>query len=714
MFRFFLDNNQVSDPVNWEDFTETIEYDATIKGILPKYELKLNFVGGGYEYLYSKRVELGFCQIIELRVEFACSDGTFKPLLEGYINIARCKFNLNKCFVECDVLDNNYGALIYNNKGIKANLGADVSKTGVPITKAIVNKIKFFDPDTGLYPSNPDARECVTIYEAFKFLIAFMTDGKVAFDSSLFSGTLNGTNFYILTGKSIRNNTGGLPEISFEELFTEVYKKFNIAFTIKIKNGIPTMVIDPIDYIYSGASGIQLENIDDFKESFNPEKLYSGVTLGGTTTDYDNAIHSFFPRQFFSFNEEQYYFQNQCNLDKILDLKGDWIVDSNIIQEVAYLFPTDTTYDSDIFFVEGFQLTFPYVNAKIYWNNIFGSQSRYYNKQLLNVDVSGRFDIYGDSTLATGTDTESFRATRDNMNEGNFGWFNAPDSPPNTFVTHVGYNAFNYGINNYFDSYYSYYFNNDSTLGNFNNGLNYNKATRIYTIPTDGGYYFEASAIFRQASFVAGVVMTPNNLSSFWNTNIPDPVGVRYSIYIERKNNAGVVQEVVEQSWPNTYGTSSTDFAKLPDGSYQYRVGQYLLCEANDKIKAYFRVESYREYDSHYPSSFAVNQTYPFRGYQYTDLYVGVSNGSYFRCIATPSGGGVFQTGDMANYKIAKIEFDQPLSNDEYTLLKSDLTKSIEVNHDGQTNKVGWIRKSTRKLSTGETQWELISDLKNT
>ena len=152
----------------------------------------------------------------------------------------------------------------------------------------------------------------------------------------------------------------------------------------------------------------------------------------------------------------------------------------------------------------------------------------------------------------------------------------------------------------------------------------------------------------------------------------------------------------------------------MPDGSYRYRVGQYLLCEANDKIKAYFRVESYREYDSHYPSSFVVNQTYPFRGYQYTDLYVGVSNGSYFRCIATPSGGGVFQTGDMANYKIAKIEFDQPLSNDEYTLLKSDLTKSIEVNHDGQTNKVGWIRKSTRKLSTGETQWELISDLKNT
>jgi len=711
MFKFYLDNIEVSNPINWEEFTETIEYDATIKGVLPKYELKLNFVGGGYEYLYSKRVEIGFCQLVELRVDFACSDGTFKPLLEGYINIARCKFNLNKCFVECDVLDNNYGALIYNNKNIKANLGADTSKTGVIIPKAIVNKIKFFDPDTGIYPSNINARECVTIYEAFKFLIAFMTDGKVAFDSVLFSSLYNGTNFYILTGKSIRNNTGGLPEISFEELFVEVYKKFNIAFTIKTINGMPTMIIDPIDFIYSSASGIELENIEDFKESFNPEKLYSNVILGGTTTDYDNTIHSFFPRQFFSFNEESYYFQNQCNLDKTLDLKGDWIVDSNIIQEVAYIFNLDTTYDSDIFFVEGYETTFPYVNAQIYFNVIYSSNSRYYNKQFLNVDVSGRFDIYGDSTLATGTDTEGFRATREGNPEGNFGYNVAPYSPPNTQFAHIGWTPTNLNNPYFITRLGNIIFSNDYNNGNYNHGNNFNILD--YTVPIDGGYYFEVRAMFRQGSFVGGLKLNLTN-SDLFLSSVINPVRSRYTIEIERKNSGGTIQEVVEQSFPNTSGLTKYDFQSLPDGTYVYQVSAYLICEAGDKIRPYFSVESYRDYQSYFPQSFTISQTYPFPDVNYQDFYVNVTNGSYWRCIATPSSGGVFQTGDMTNYKIAKIEFEQPLSNEDYTTLKSDLTKSIQVNHDGQTNKVGWIRKSTRKLASGETSWELISDLKNT
>jgi hypothetical protein len=233
MFKFYLDNNQISNPVNWEDFTETLEYDDTIKGILPKYELKLNFVGGGYEYLYSKRVEAGFCQLVELNVEYSCADGTYKPLLEGYINIARCKFNLNKCYVECDVLDNNYGALIYNNKSIKANLGSSKSKTGVTIPSPLINALVIYDITTNSYPSTGDARDCVSVYEAFKFLVAFMTDGKVGFESDYLNdatGSYNKENAnsfqistFILTGKKIRLNTyNDYPEISFEELFTEV------------------------------------------------------------------------------------------------------------------------------------------------------------------------------------------------------------------------------------------------------------------------------------------------------------------------------------------------------------------------------------------------------------------------------------------------------------------------------------------------------------
>ena len=74
MFKFYLDNILVNDPINWSDFTETIERDSEIKGLLPKYEVKLNFNSIGYKYLFEKMLTIGFCGLVQLRVEYRCSD----------------------------------------------------------------------------------------------------------------------------------------------------------------------------------------------------------------------------------------------------------------------------------------------------------------------------------------------------------------------------------------------------------------------------------------------------------------------------------------------------------------------------------------------------------------------------------------------------------------------------------------------------------------
>ncbi|MCW3082948.1 MAG: hypothetical protein JWP12_314 [Bacteroidetes bacterium] len=43
-----------------------------------------------------------------------------------------------------------------------------------------------------------------------------------------------------------------------------------------------------------------------------------------------------------------------------------------------------------------------------------------------------------------------------------------------------------------------------------------------------------------------------------------------------------------------------------------------------------------------------------------------------------------------------------------------DLSKSLQVNPDHHHNKTAWLRKTSRKMATGECTWELISNLKNT
>jgi hypothetical protein len=84
-----------------------------------------------------------------------------------------------------------------------------------------------------------------------------------------------------------------------------------------------------------------------------------------------------------------------------------------------------------------------------------------------------------------------------------------------------------------------------------------------------------------------------------------------------------------------------------------------------------------------------------------------------FNTEATVTGGGIYEESDPKDYFVSKLEFNRPLSYNEYKTLKLDLSKSMVVNHDGQTNSTAWIRKIDRKLSTGETKFELISNLNN-
>jgi hypothetical protein len=229
MFKFYLDNTLVSDPINWSDFSETIERDDNIKGLLPKYETKLNFNAGGYKYLFDTLQSEGYCKLVQLKVDYKCSDD-YETILNGYIFISDCKFNLNKCIVECDVQDDNFGARIFNNKKIKAYLNSDKSKNGETITVATKNQINMFVPVTGA--SVVGTRDVYKIKDAFRYLVDFMSDGLIGFESDFLDTDVIIKEVAIAIGKELRSPQRAAPYISFEELFVEVNKKVPIGFTI--------------------------------------------------------------------------------------------------------------------------------------------------------------------------------------------------------------------------------------------------------------------------------------------------------------------------------------------------------------------------------------------------------------------------------------------------------------------------------------------------
>lgn len=663
-FKFYLDGIQVSDPVNWDDFTETIERDSDIKGILPKYELKLNLVGGGYEYLYNKYIEHGFCYIVELIVEQSCSDDKYEKIFTGNIFISDCKFNLNKCYVECSVEDNNYGSRIRNNKSIKTSIDSDKSKNGVTIIPANYVNAKFFNPADGSLL--PDTRRVYSLYECFKYLVSFMSDGKLGFESDFIYNIETG----LSRGVELRLHGGVAPFICFKDLFKEVDKKIPIGFTIVERNGTPTLKIEDALYFYNLANSLNIDYIEDLEQSFNNEVLYSNFNIGGKTAYFDPLIHTFIPRQFIGFNQEEYFLGGVCNIDSTLDLESGYIIDSNIIEELVVSNTSNRLYDEDTFFI---QMTQP----SGIWTAVKYPQTGggfYYNGDYTNEKIANRNDFSGDAALYSGLDTSGFKATitdRPNDTYGNIGFrdfiqYNAAVVPPNPQPPAQT------------SAQLQTKFNDDSTPPNYNLGAHYDTSTWRYVVPLSGDYFFYTNIAFKLYQPANYLTLGINRK---WRINVT----------IKHYESSGLIVNTYTETFP-----SDTTYYGLGPGEYNFSNSKYFSCSLDDYVEVWVSM-----------TSEPINRFFP------SEIRTIMNNTSEFKSLATSSGGGIVQEGDTDGYKCSKLEFERPLSNQEYNNMKADLSKSLNINHDGNSNKRVWIRKTSRKLATGEMKWEMISDKDN-
>lgn len=355
-FQVTFDGSTVVDnPIGWDEITTTITQVEDVRGLVVQQESSVQFEGTAYSYLKSA-YDSNYCASVTCDYDLDCGSG-FTSFYKGIILLKDVEFDIYNCIAAVDVKDDSYLAKIQNNKKAKAVIDVGISKNGDPlapnITPVTPISIEFLNPDDGMsYSSAKTGREVYRVYDTLRFLIDYMTDGTVGFESDYFN-TGEGQYTYITTGLIASTGAGTAPNISYEDFFNELNKLFNIGFAIEESGGNPVIRIENITALFNSTTTAVFNNVNSLKLSTDIDVLYASVRVGDSnhTKADDLPTFSGFPDiRFLSFDEEDYTVVGECSEDKVLDLVSDWVIDSNTIQDIVGNGNDD--FDEDILFIQ--------------------------------------------------------------------------------------------------------------------------------------------------------------------------------------------------------------------------------------------------------------------------------------------------------------------------------------------------------------------------
>ena len=380
--RFTIGGTIVSNPKDWDNSTEQLrrvkEFGTT--GIVKEWKLPATFTRDGYTLLRNLFLISGICQITPVLIEYRCTRlDTWETIFEGKIFINDCKFNLSACEVSVQIEDNSVAARLVNNQKIKVRLKGDKSKNGVTITPITAYDFSMFSQPSGVFD-----RTCIAfkLPDVFDFLITVLSDDEIDFSSTALSTTpFDG--YWVTNGKSIRTEASTAyylddeaPYITLGELIENVSKKFNLAFWIDDSGARPVFRVEQKADTFDATNLLTLNNLPKIVEKFKTDEMYANVKIGSSTTIDDDCTLVFAQSPFITFSEENYAIIGECNIDSTLDLVNDWIIDSNIIQDV--IANNNDEYDEDTFLIDGLGA------AAQAANHAAPNGDFYYNKVLQN------------------------------------------------------------------------------------------------------------------------------------------------------------------------------------------------------------------------------------------------------------------------------------------------------------------------------------------
>lgn len=494
IYQFSLDGTPYNDPLDWEflspSYTRLLDRRAAT---IMQPDGDVSFTGAGFEYLYGIYQGAGMCGEVDLKVEYKTWEGgTFQTIFEGIIFVAEVEFDLERKTATPSVIrDNSYMALINSNSKIPAHVDVGRSKNDETITAASVTTIDFFDPQQSAVSYLYTNRSAFTVYDVLEFLVAFMSDGTLQFDSTYFGSGGDAEGYCLIKGSALRTGTNLPFSIAWDDLMKELFVKFNVAPIIDETTSPPTIRVESssttfeqtVSTIVSGDNirGLKMRSLpfSTGAGTYNgdiPIGQFSTLQIGSTKTEPTGF--SFPDIRWKGWQDETYHVTDCPGVKQTLELVGTFVVDSNVIEDV--LTTPNSAYDDDIFLVEcdlgtGRAVKHDIINP--------GAIPYTYNDGVSNQSVSGRF---------VGVVPNSIAALLGDGNDG----FQAEKT--GTTSSAAGFLALN-----------PVDFDDDSTPPNNDPNGNYNNLTYRYTVPQNGFYAFRTSFKFQN------VVPVPSFSPSF-------------------------------------------------------------------------------------------------------------------------------------------------------------------------------------------------------
>ena len=361
MIQFLLDDVIYDAPKGWEEIETTIKRDYQYNSVLANQDTEVDFSGDAYDYLYTKLKTEGFCTKVKFEIRISADGLTYRTLLRGNLFVSDIQFNERTCIATCKIEDNSYYAMINNNKSLATALDSGLSKNGVAISTPPVYVVDF---QNILTLTIAQTVNCYRVYDAFEYLIKFMSDGRLQFASDYLQTTsftsedegsplgYGWKGLCITTGINIRNGSGTndftQSQFSFDDLFNEINRRIPLVLIVENPySEYPTIRIENRDYQYTNANIFTATDVYEVISKVDTRNIFAKISVGSSVVT-DQGL---FPEQihFFGFGPEEYNVQGECNIDTTLELGTDWATSSNVIAEALN---GNQDYDSNLFLIE--------------------------------------------------------------------------------------------------------------------------------------------------------------------------------------------------------------------------------------------------------------------------------------------------------------------------------------------------------------------------
>lgn len=390
IIRHYINDVLVEEPMGWMDFEEELDRDYQERIISVKYDSTLTFTAGGYAALRSIYLLGGYCADIRYRAEQECG-GVVSIAAQGVIILSDAEWNLTRCEVEVQVVDDALGARVMNNMDIPISPLADLSKNGVAITPVTPFDLLIHRSDS--VANYSPARKAFDWWQCMQHGLAYISDGQVSIVSDWVQTLADNEQFALVDGYMLRTGDDAPRRIqwTFKLLFHEMAGRYNLYLAAgRDANGNPQLRLEPESYWYGTAVTTQQLDIQDLIQGIDVDRLYERVQIGCEDSKYNADINAtdFVPYvPLLTQVDESFNFQGVCNASSALDIKFKFISETNVI--VDTILNQDEGSDEKMFML---QYSVPPLVANAIttiWNTLLFTRG--YNPAIINGTILSRY-----------------------------------------------------------------------------------------------------------------------------------------------------------------------------------------------------------------------------------------------------------------------------------------------------------------------------------